>query len=50
MSGFNEAHTLLKQYIDANEFVKGAVENRMIMLTDVGDNSVHKAQKFIKDV
>ena len=51
MTGFEEANRNLHQYISQHEFVKSnKAENRLIMLTDVEDNSISLARKFVQDV
>jgi Mg-chelatase subunit ChlD len=47
-SGFNEGLRNLKEYTD--KCVKDNCENRLIMLTDVGDNSLPTEEKFIQEV
>lgn len=51
MSGFTEAHNSLVEFLNKKEFVKeNGVENRLIMLTDVGDNTMLTTHKFIAEV
>ena len=51
MTGFNTAHDDLQRYLNLNEMVKSnGVENRMIMMTDVEDNSIANAQTFVQTV
>ena len=51
MTGFNQAYEDMNKYLTENEFVKGSgAENRLIMLTDVEDNSIMNAHKFVQDV
>ena len=50
-SGFDEAHRNMKAYLDNYAKVNnGTMENRVIMLTDVGDNSMTDAFTFVKNV
>ena len=39
-------------YLESQNYVKGssAAENRIVMLTDVGDNSMTDATKFVEEV
>ena len=51
MTGFDEGHKNLKTYLD--KYVKvntSNTENRILMLTDVGDNSMANAYNFIDKV
>lgn len=51
MNGFNAASDELLKYIQMKEYVKGnAAENRIIMLTDVTDNSIANSRKFVEKV
>lgn len=51
MSGFTEAHKTLMEFLNKKEYVKqSGMENRLIMLTDVGDNTMLTTHKFIGEV
>lgn len=49
ITGFEEANKILSTYLKDKNYVKNnSAENRFIMLTDVCDNSVSTAKKFIE--
>lgn len=52
MSGFEESRKNLVDFLQSQNYVKGtsAAENRILMLTDVGDNSMTDATKFVEEV
>ena len=51
MSGFNIAHECLAHFLSINEMTESSkMENRMIMLTDIEDNSIANAQTFVQNV
>ena len=51
MTGFNEANSSLMKYLEKKEYVKSsAAENRLIMLTDVTDNSIRNSKQFVSEV
>lgn len=51
MTGLEMAHQNIQDYLVQNELVKSTkVENRMIMLTDVEDNSIYNARSFVEQV
>jgi len=51
MSGFDRARRDLVEFLTVQNYSKNsAAENRILMLTDVGDNSVEGAKNFINDV
>ena len=48
MTGFNEANSSLMKYLEKKEYVKNnCAENRLIMLTDVTDNSIGMSKQFV---
>lgn len=48
-SGFDEAQKNMLTYL-ANYAKKNEAENRIIMMTDVGDNSMSNANVFVSNV
>lgn len=50
-TGFDESKKILLEYFKSKNYSKkNAYENRIIMLTDVGDNSMENERKFIEKV
>lgn len=49
-TGFLEALKNLKSYLDNSAKGEEGTENRIVMLTDVGDNSILTERQFIEDV
>ena len=50
MSGFDTAHQDLQKYLATHSCTPANMENRLIMLTDVEDNSISHAQQFVTNI